>query len=103
MKIIKSPLSLELKLLCEIYWCNKHDLKCTFQRLVTTFKRYDISHRRIETALNTLFDWSMLHCKSDEHMTLYIISTDTKPTAKELYKRYWKKERSKLCKVKNIK
>lgn len=106
MTIQVSPLSKELKVACEIYWCNKHNMKCTFQRLITTFKRYNISKNQVSSALDTLFDWGILHASWDEELKsrLHTISKETKPTIKEMYKKYWKKERKQLYhKFKNIK
>lgn len=90
---MKSPLSAEFKIACEIYRCNKKDIECTTPYLIKQFELYNIDKNRVDTAINTLFDWSMLKCEwRNEHRTYYIPS-ESKGIIKSMYKKYWKKGR----------
>jgi len=90
---MKSPLSSELKIACEIYRCNKKDIVCTTPYLIKKFKLYGIDIKRTETAINTLFDWRMLRCEWYNENRTYFIPKEEKSKIKYMYKKYWKEER----------
>jgi len=90
---MKSPLSVELKIACEIYRCNKKDITCTTPYLIKKFELYGIDIKRTQAAIDTLFDWSMLKCEWCNENRTYFIPSGVKSTIKSMYKRYWKEER----------
>ena len=90
---MKSPLSIELKIACEIYRCNKKDIECTSAYLIDKFKLYNIDRDRVDTAIDTLFDWSMLKCEWCNERRTYFIPREEISLIKSLYKRHWKEER----------
>jgi hypothetical protein len=86
----KDPLSLELKIACEIYKQNKKGNLIGHQRLVDKFKEY-ASKKRISDGIDTLFDWSLIRASWVEGIGVLYISDETKPLIKRLYKKYYKR------------
>lgn len=87
----KNPLSVELKVACEIYRFNIENKPVWFGRLAESF--HDRTNKNlISRSIDTLFDWGILKAKYDEvnNRRLLLISKETIPLIKELYEKYWK-------------
>lgn len=101
------PLPPEFQIGCEIYWCNKHDIKCTTQRLLDTFiTKHKYTKEKVIKTIDTLFDWSILKCDYDKESKerLYELRDDqTIKQFKNMYKHYWKHQRKISEKIKDIK
>jgi hypothetical protein len=98
------PLSIELKIACEIYRCNKNNIQCPTERLNIFFKQLGYTKKRVLQSIDTLFDWGIIRCEQDPDLEnrIYFITNETKPLIKSLYKKYWK-DRRKISIYKNIK
>jgi hypothetical protein len=92
---MKSPLSNELKVICEIYSMTAKNEKVWLAKLQQNLAG-ELSENTIRFAIDTLLDWSMIKIEYGETEKrragrLYrIIDKDTTALVKELYERYWK-------------
>jgi len=95
---MKSPLSLEFKVACEIYRCKKKEKLATFREIANVFNLFGYTDKKILETINTLFDWSLIRADYDpiSKSRMHLIDTPALPTIKDFYKRYWKKERKEL-------
>jgi hypothetical protein len=95
-----SPLSLEFKIACEIYRCNKKKKLATFKEISNVFMLFGYSNKKIVETIDTLFSWGMLKCEHHEptKSRLYFIDIQSLPIIKDFYKSWWKKERKELFK-----
>jgi len=95
---MKSPLSLEFKVACEIYRCKKKEKLATFREIANVFNLFGYTDKKILETINTLFDWSLITCEYHNPIEseIYSINDQALPTFKTFYKRYWKKERKEL-------
>jgi hypothetical protein len=91
---MKSPLSNEFKVACEIYYQDNHTSMCTKSSLLVTFCEEGVDW--VEKQLDTLSDWGILKYKYDNSTSftpLYTISSNTFIDIRRLYKKWWKQER----------
>jgi len=91
---MKKPLSKELKVACEIYKYQKKKRKIWFNKLAKNLKD-EMTQKEVYDCVNTLFDWSIIKAdygpaEKGREGRLYYISSEAKPTIKDLYKHWWR-------------